>query len=178
MPKHLLITILIIVTSSSLTLAETGFDDQDNINDPTVNERANACYEGGSMAGKCDSQVEWDAGWFLIRYELGLLTREEIPAGFIWVLPPEVVPESLAIVSVVPNTCIMVGAGSYMDFSSGNFLTGFIPIYDDANCTTTSRVESSNAFVYAADLASANTICINNGQPGVGGANGDAFWCN
>lgn len=176
MLQRLLIAILIIVMSSSFALAETGFDDQGNTNDPTANERANACYEGSSMAGKCNSQIEWDAGWFLIRYEFGLLTRDEIPAWVIWVLPPEVVPESLAIVS--PNTCIMVGVGSYMDFSSGNFLAGSIPIYDDANCTTTSRVESSNAFVYAADSASANTICINNSQPGVGGANGDAFFCN
>lgn len=29
----------------------------------------NACYEGGSMAGKCDTPWEWVCGWYLARWE-------------------------------------------------------------------------------------------------------------
>ena len=48
-----------------------GVDDRGNPNDPRVNERANACFEGGSMAGKCHADNEWEAGWYLIRFEWG-----------------------------------------------------------------------------------------------------------
>lgn len=32
-------------------------DDQGQPNDPTINERANACYEDGILANKCDSEL-------------------------------------------------------------------------------------------------------------------------
>lgn len=60
--------------------AADGVDDQGNPNDPTVNERANACYEGGSMEDKCDTDWEWTCGWYVIRYEEGFMSRTQMPA--------------------------------------------------------------------------------------------------
>lgn len=114
------IVFFVLLLSSSLAFA---LDDQGNPNDPTINDRANACYEDGSMADKCDTQVEWDAGYFLIRFEYGILSREEIPIWVAWVLPPEIIPEELAAVvaPVVPTTCtiqLLAGSLAYAWFGS------------------------------------------------------------
>lgn len=50
-------------------------------NDPELNPNANACLEGGSMAGKCNSDWEWTCGWHLIRLENGLISQDEFPGG-------------------------------------------------------------------------------------------------
>ncbi|MBA3874593.1 MAG: hypothetical protein H0X30_36150 [Anaerolineae bacterium] len=61
-------------------------------NDPRTNPDANACYTGGSLAGKCklDDQL-WIAGWYEIRLEYGLITRGQFPDPYKWLLsdPPE-----------------------------------------------------------------------------------------
>lgn len=63
-----------------------GVDDEGNPNDPRVNERANACYMGGTLEGKCATEAEWQAGWYLIRYEYGMINRQGIPVWAQWVL--------------------------------------------------------------------------------------------
>ena len=73
---------------------------------PDVADSANACAAGGTMAGKCSvddpgficppevsdcqaySDMLWRAGWYLIRFEQGVFTRDEIPDVFQWLLPP------------------------------------------------------------------------------------------
>jgi hypothetical protein len=56
-------------------------------NDPRTNPDANACYTGGSMAGKCklDDQL-WIAGWYEIRLEYGLIKRDQFPDPYKWLL--------------------------------------------------------------------------------------------
>lgn len=70
-------------------------DDQGNPNDPALNERANACFAGGSLEGKChttdadangviddlDVAFMWWCGWYIIRAEQGLLRAEDTPEG-------------------------------------------------------------------------------------------------
>jgi len=62
-------------------------------NDPNFNEDANACFEGGTLAGVCnvtdadrdgdvdESDIEWmwTCGWYLIRADYGLIDRADIP---------------------------------------------------------------------------------------------------
>jgi len=95
--------VLIVLLISSILVLAGGFDDRGEPNDPAVNERANACYEGGTLEGKCDSQLEWDAGWYLIRYEFGIFQRTDIPGWVEWVLPPETMPEYMS--PVVSSAC-------------------------------------------------------------------------
>lgn len=67
--KKLLILIFITLLSVASVSAD-GFDDQGQPNDPTTNERANACFEGGSMEdANCTTDWEWICGWHLIRWE-------------------------------------------------------------------------------------------------------------
>lgn len=50
--------------------AATIFDDAGMVNDPRVNDRANTCYEPGQV---CISEADWEAGWYLIHKQYGLL---------------------------------------------------------------------------------------------------------
>jgi hypothetical protein len=88
-----LMGIIVCLIVAGIVLAIPGYDDRGVVNDPNVNERANACYEGSSLEGKCDTQVMWDAGWYLIRYQYGLLGRGDIPEIYHWILPVEATPD-------------------------------------------------------------------------------------
>jgi hypothetical protein len=79
----------LLALSVSMLYASAAVDDQGNPNDPKVNERANACYAGGTLAGKCDTPLLWEAGWYLIRYEAAMLVRGAFPAHLVWVLGEE-----------------------------------------------------------------------------------------
>lgn len=85
-----LLLIVVLVMSFAIIKAADSVDDQGNPNDPAVNDRANACYTGGSLEGKCDSDLLWAAGWYLIRFEHGMITRHDFPGLYVWVLPPEI----------------------------------------------------------------------------------------
>ena len=77
---------LALLVSLVVALAAT---DKETPNDPRVNPNANACYTGGSMAGKCklDDQL-WIAGWYEIRFEYELISRDQVPDQYKWLLPP------------------------------------------------------------------------------------------
>lgn len=63
-------------------------------NDPNEEMDANACYTGGSMEGKCVTEEDWEAGWYVIRYEYGLISAEDFPDWLKWALPdPETTEE-------------------------------------------------------------------------------------
>jgi hypothetical protein len=103
-PPLVLVSGLLIAVAATIVIAEKGFDDQGNVNDPRVNPRANACYEGGSLEGKCDTDIEWIAGWYLIRYEYMMISRSEFPKYLEWVLPPEVSPNQAVGTLTPPST--------------------------------------------------------------------------
>ena len=67
-------------------------------NDPSINPDANACFIGGAWEGTCgDSDLKWNAGWYLIRFEQGLITRDQVPDQYKWVVPTEVVPTEVPV---------------------------------------------------------------------------------
>lgn len=66
--KRVLI-VLAVAMFSVLVASAQGVDDKGQPNDPAVNERANACFEGGSLEGRCETDAEWTCGWYLIRWE-------------------------------------------------------------------------------------------------------------
>lgn len=98
MRAFILFLLLILMTG---TAVNAGTDDRGQPNDPNVNERANACYEGGVFAGKCgntdldrNGSVEaweidlfWTCGWYRIRFDFRLLSREVFPLPCGWALP-------------------------------------------------------------------------------------------
>lgn len=83
--KHLtlsMIALLVFVSLLSVPAALAG-DTYDDDLDP----EANACFEGGTLAGKCETEADWEAGWFLVRYEHGLIDLDKFPSEYRWVLP-------------------------------------------------------------------------------------------
>jgi hypothetical protein len=98
---RLMLVVLLLALFSIGTSFAQGVDDQGNPNDPTVNDRANACYEGGELEGKCDTPEEWAGGWFLIRYRAGLLGS--VPDSSEWVLKADASSCTIALIGVVPG---------------------------------------------------------------------------
>lgn len=78
-----LIFLLMMIGILSLSVVSTLAQED---NDPNTNPDANACLAGGSMEGKCNNDADgdgvvtdeeidwqWTCGWYLIRFEHGLL---------------------------------------------------------------------------------------------------------
>jgi hypothetical protein len=105
MKRLVLIGVLLLTLGLALNLvyAQDGLDDTGNPNDPASNDRANACFEGGALAGKCDSSdldfdgvVEeweqarmWECGWHYINWQYGLISESNFADQCEWILPPE-----------------------------------------------------------------------------------------
>lgn len=77
--KGLLRLGIILALAVITTLGVMAEDDEGNPNDPRENERANACYEGGVMEDKCDTNWEWTCGWYVIRYNYQMIGEEGVP---------------------------------------------------------------------------------------------------
>ena len=54
---HRIVVVVALLGLLAFGAMAQGVDDEGNTNDPAVNPRANACYEGGSMFDKCDNSV-------------------------------------------------------------------------------------------------------------------------
>lgn len=92
-----LIAIIIISLFSTLVITANGVDDQGQPNDPTINERANACYDEGSMADiPCTTDWEWTCGWHLIRWEAN--NNYDIPTTCNILLPVVAISEEITVV--------------------------------------------------------------------------------
>ncbi len=86
MKRYFPVVLLVISLFIALNIA-FGASASETPNDPTDNPDANACYTGGSMAGKCKLDDElWKAGWYAIRFEYGLISRSQVPDQYKWLL--------------------------------------------------------------------------------------------
>ena len=92
MISRLSVVLTLLLLATQLVVAQV--DDEGNVNDPTTNPRANACYEGGSMQDKCDTDWEWKCGWHLIRFEEGLTPLDQFPIECSSLLPEALRPEN------------------------------------------------------------------------------------
>jgi len=111
--RSVVFSVVILLLASFAVFAAGGVDDRGNPNDPATNERANACFEGGSMDGKCTTtdidengsveewEIDWhfECGWYLIRYEYNMISENALPEGCLYVpgepaMSPAIVPEA------------------------------------------------------------------------------------
>jgi hypothetical protein len=148
MLRRISIVIAVLIFASLVSADDAGFDDHGNPNDPRINERANACYEGGTMEDRCRIEFDWQVGWYLIRLQFGLLSREQVPS---WVLSDEVV-----------NTCAFTwNPNYYVDFSHSNFINSG-NYWGDPDCTIYNGNLGRNWVYSPSGQANAESICIAN----------------
>lgn len=157
MKKQILFVLMFAIALTVGTAFVYALDDQGNVNDPATNERANACFEDGSMAGECDTDWEWTCGWYMIRYENGIFGSSQVPAFCDSLLGIEEVS--------VPVVDICAGPFSgfaYIHFGAANFLASPVQVYSDSACTIT-YMPIPISVAYAPDgAAEASTICAAN----------------
>ncbi len=80
MKKTLLLTVVLLVLALGIMPVYAS--------DPEPGTAAdNECNPGGTMAGKCDTDWEWQAGWYLARYNRNQLTAAQVPATYRGLLP-------------------------------------------------------------------------------------------
>jgi hypothetical protein len=171
-----LLFILFILSFSVLAFAQ---DDQGNPNDPALNERANACYEGGEWEGKCDTEIEWIGGWYRIRLRAGIFEREDIPSWLYWILDPlpvEMVKETVW--AGIPAGCYFLGGvgGQYFKWAGGFGPSPAMNAYTDPACTLVDGVWFPR--VAARNQAQANALCgtVAYNPVAIPGTGGGSFW--
>jgi hypothetical protein len=131
-------------------------DDRGNVNDPGFNERANACFAGGSLEGKChttdadfdgdiddlDIEYMWWCGWYKIRVEFRHIPRSAAPEGCQPLLAPLSVPSgapaagggSVSPACDLPPSAIVFYFGGGPDNPAWSLLVNFFnsDAYDDS----------------------------------------------
>jgi hypothetical protein len=93
--KSFLLLAFILLFASLAVLSQ-----EDVSNDPNDNPDANACFEGGAMEGKCNQDIDgdgvvedfevlwaWQCGWYMVRYDYEIYSRDEIPGACDTLLP-------------------------------------------------------------------------------------------
>lgn len=157
----ILILMLLFSLLPSVAMAQT----------PEVGSPAdNACNEGGSMAGKCDSEWEWDCGYYLARWLSagGWAGTYRLPVWCEVLLPPRPLIEAPIIASSSPAFpvafCVQI-AGAYYNFNGG-FVAGGSQ-FVDALCTNPGAAAFNSDLVYSPAPFDPNALCILAGRPGV-----------
>lgn len=148
--RVLAILALILALTLSGAAYAASVDDLGQPNDPRINERANACYEGAEWAGKCVIEIEWVAGWYYIRLKAGIIGLDDIPSHIAWILPSPSDAGPPVVVMGIPAGCHEIGGGLYILWPGGTGPSGEVPAYADSACYSTyvglwsSRVAASN----------------------------------
>lgn len=117
----------------------------------------NACYEGGSLAGKCDWPTEaetewaWTCGWYIARAENGAFAASDVPS---WC--------GYQSTTVVDNDgCIEVVGSNYPDLRLIGALNtpnnAHFYMSNDGTCQT---VHQTITIVTAIDIHDAQNSCI------------------
>ncbi|MCB9450509.1 MAG: hypothetical protein H6672_03670 [Anaerolineaceae bacterium] len=77
----------------------------------------NECYAGGVFEAKCDSPWMWNAGWYLARFNQGLISRADFPDFYRGVLPPEPAEENTSVISLI-EVCKLGFGNEYCAYSN------------------------------------------------------------
>lgn len=147
----LLLIILLVVVVTPLHAQE-----------PTVGSKEdNACNEGGSMAGKCDTPWEWVCGYYLARWEEagGWSGGYNLPTWCESVLPARPVDPITGAVVVVGPGCVSVPGWWSVDFKGGFTIPAPVFSYPPMDCTAAPNGQFLNPMVYAVNQPAAAALC-------------------
>jgi hypothetical protein len=182
--KRFILGLLLLLGLATAVLADVPTTATEN--DPRTNVDANACYIGGSLYGKCGSyDLNYDgkidveeikymyaAGWFVIRFEKGVILRSQVPVMYRWLIGPEPVPPVVYPPSapaapsapvVPPPACYDNNVGTLYDVQytgTPNITTNMLRFdSDNGSCTTPIGPSLDYYIVIANSLTEADTAC-------------------
>lgn len=183
----LLIIISLFMSTTFISAQDVGVDDQGNPNDPTINDRANACYTDPRFEDQCDTPIEWFCGYTIIRYDYSLINRIEVEAvGCGGYLPPEagLIPEASSNENTTSGFafpgigCVLVH-GFYDNFMGGNYLPNDTTSFANDDCTLPAATLAVPVVYAPEGPVAATQLCIENGHSGLGAQNeGDFYSCD
>jgi hypothetical protein len=161
-----LVLLLSALLLSMLTLPTLADDDtrtcttdpDDGSRLPECGTRAdNECYEGGTMAGKCDNEWLWKAGWEIARFNDGRLSRDQVNEAWRFLLPPPI--------ELVTSNGPSLAEGCYYSYSWED-LYYYGPINTLYNASYQVSYDGScydddwdTTIIYAADFRAAEALC-------------------
>lgn len=160
MRKWSLITglLLILLIGASMVSAE------DDLTPKPGTPADNECYPGGVLYREenqdgCPTLWYWKAGWYLARYNRGLISRDDFPKEFESVLPPLQKP-------VYP--CWNDGSVSILYIGPANYKGNMIGYPDSLDCTGTPYVipGGKEFVVFANNFSDAIMLCAAQGTIG------------
>lgn len=130
----------------------------------------NACFEGGAMAGKCNTDWEWVCGYYLAQWTNagGWQNPNNIPFPS-WCNPQSLLPPTPAPVIVDQASgaifpigfCVGIPVSSQsVSFNGSYFIQGPFTYYNGTvNCDTTPSTQYSGTYVYAPAPFDPLTLC-------------------
>jgi hypothetical protein len=148
----------------------------------------NACFEGGSMAGKCQSAWEWVCGYYLAHWEAAggwfNPANNLLPDWCASLLPPRSIisnfleANSNSSLPPFPSAGCLFEGGVYINFGGSYFVFGG-PFYTNATCTPPDNAAGYNGpIVYAPAPYSPTALCQAAGGSGVNSAAAnDIYYC-
>lgn len=146
----LLVMMIVIVVGAVFVIGAQ--DDQGTDNNPATNPRANACYADGTMATQCDTEWEWKCGWYLIRYETGVIDQANFPTDCTVLLPAEVPPVNI-ISGCLPHM------NRFVNFTGAEYLPIGSPSYTDNACTVQNGTTTKVVVYTLNGQGVANALC-------------------
>jgi hypothetical protein len=162
-----LLTLSVLILALVVIGSAFADDDASLANNPNVNPNANACFAGGTLEGRCNPvdangdgqfsteeiQAGWIGGWYLIRFQYGLLSRANFPAEYAYLLPllPQVDSWLGCYDSNYAYDLLIIGAPNTLDNAKTIYSS------QDGSCT------SSNSYfatlVIASSQSEAEDLC-------------------
>jgi len=146
------------ITAADDVEATCSLDGEDTSLPACFTPEDNACYAGGAMEGKCDTEWEWLGGWHLAR--LGsLYTRDNFPADFVTLLPGEA--EAAAPAPAAPKAMCFSNGGEDILYSGvpnklGNIVRAES---DDGSCTDLESAPEDYRFIIVGSEEFAEDLC-------------------
>ncbi len=149
----LLVGLLVMLVMLVAGMVRAGDDGTAKPGTPEDNE----CNPGGVLYREenqdgCPTEWYWKAGWYLARYNRGLLSRADFPTDFASVLPPE---------SIVAPQCWTNGFSSILYVGPPNQLGNTQVYLKSTNCKGTPISSPSEAvfIVFADTVEYATQVC-------------------
>lgn len=161
MRKGLLLIGLMLILAMSISSVWAATDSTAEPGTPADNE----CNVGGVLyradnQDGCPTLWYWKAGWFLARFNRGLISRAEFPKEFESVLPP-LEKDTTSSSNCWPVINLQM---STLYIGPANTLGNLLGYASSNDCTGPASTFPNSAVVFANNLTDATTICASLGQ--------------